>query len=480
MLPLRWQFELRVHRRKITAGLLGAGVLIAFTIALFAWPSGSADAALRAELAQEFAGAYPASASVNGNLVEVALVAAPTTTQITSAGPTAVWSYNGTVPGPQLRVDVGDTLRIELQNELPVATTIHWHGVRVPNAMDGVPGVNQETVAPGATFTYEFTPPDAGTFWYHSHTDGSEQLERGLYGALIVEDDESAQYSQDVVWVVDDWLLTADGEVDPDFNTATDVEHNGRWGDLVTVNASTAEVLAVRPGERVRLRLINASNGRVYAPDFGELTAQLIAVDGLYTRDTRPASGFELAPGNRIDVDIVLPDEPGTFEVTDDFTGDVFVLASLVSTGDPVVTRSFAPPSEPGVPVWSEAVEVGVDQEYRLNISRGDGRWQWTMNDRAYPDAETLDIEVGSFTKIRLTNESQLLHPMHLHGQFFKVISRNGETVDEGHFRETVLLLPGDTVDVGLVAVDRGTWAMHCHIQEHAEAGMMTLVEVGP
>lgn len=241
---------------------------------------------------------------------------------------------------------------------------------------------------------------------------------------------------------------------------------------------SAAATEAEHPGERVRLRLVNASNGRVYAPRFGELEAELIAVDGPYTRTPLPADGFELAPGNRIDVDLVIPDEPGAFEITDDFTGDVYILGTIDASGDPVVTPDFVAPTNPSLPRWTDAVKVGVDQDYRLNIRRGDGKWEWTMNDRAYPDAETLDIERGSFTKIRLTNESQLLHPIHLHGQFFKVVSRNGESVDEGHFRDTVLVFPGDEVEIGLVALDEGTWAMHCHIQEHAGAGMMTFVDV--
>lgn len=454
------------------------GALIGLASAVLMLSAANSDSTARGELEREFDGSYPDAATATGDQVDVVLTAAVATAKIADGSPTEVWAYNGTVPGPQLRIAVGDTLRVELRNELPMATTIHWHGVRVPNDMDGVPDVNQQAVAPGDTFRYEFTPPDAGTFWYHSHTNGSEQLERGLYGSLVVEDATAAKYSRDLVWMIDDWLLTEDAQVDPEFNTPSDIEHNGRWGDVITVNASTKEVLEVRPGERLRLRLVNASNGRVYAPAFGGLAAELIAVDGLYVRDRRPADGFELAPGNRIDVDIVVPDEPHTFEVTDDFTGDIFVLATVVAVGDPVRTPDFPAPTNPQVPTWTGADDVAVDREFRLNIRRGTGRWEWTMNDEVYPDVDPLEIRRRSFTKIRLSNESQLLHPIHLHGQFFKVIARNGRAVDEGYFRETVLLYPGDQVDVGLVPLDEGLWAMHCHIQEHAEAGMMTLVDV--
>lgn len=440
--------------------------------------SDDADDQERADLVAEFGDSYGITARADGSIVEVDLVAAPATTEVVAGTVTDVWAFNGTVPGPPLRVALGDTLRVNLHNQLSEPTTIHWHGVRVPNAMDGVPGLTQEAVPPAGKHTYEFTAPDAGTFWYHSHTNGSEQLERGLYGSLVVEEPAPNGWSQDLVWVIDDWLLTADGEIDPDFDTAADREHNGRWGTTVTVNGSTQAVASLQPGERVRLRMINASNGRIYAPRFGDLDAQVIAVDGLLTRTPLPADGFLLAPGSRIDVDLVAPDQPGSYTVSDDFTGDVLALAAIDVSGEPVATPDFASPRDPDLPVWERAAEVAIDREYALNIRRADDRWQWTMNDRAFPDVDALEIEAGSFTKIRLTNDSQLLHPMHLHGQFFKVITRNGETVDEGHFRDTVLLFAGDQVDIGVVALDAGTWAFHCHIQEHAAAGMMTIVDV--
>ncbi|MBW1907241.1 MAG: multicopper oxidase domain-containing protein, partial [Deltaproteobacteria bacterium] len=235
------------------------------------------------------------------------LTAAPTSIQQFDGRLLDVWAYNGTVPGPVLRVRLGEEIEVKLHNRLPQPTTIHWHGVRVPNAMDGVPGVTQEAVAPGASFTYRFTPKDAGTFWFHPHVRTAEQVERGLYGVLIVDDAAPRPYSRDEVWVLDDWRLGPDGQIDPNFVTRHDLAHDGRWGQLVTVNGETSQELIVRPGERIRLRLVNTSNGRVYRPDFSGLDPRIIAVDGMYTRHPLPAEGFEIAPANRVDLDIVIP-----------------------------------------------------------------------------------------------------------------------------------------------------------------------------
>src|SRR6516225_5334825 len=208
----------------------------------------------------EFEGSYPVNARPNGTVRTFDIVATPARVSLAGRGVTEVWAYNGQVPGPELRVRLGETVRVRFTNRLPQATTIHWHGVRVPNGMDGVPTAARPAIEPGGSFTYEFTPKDAGTFWYHPHHRSSEQVERGLYGVLVVEDASPPAYQQDVVWVLDDWLLTPDQQVDPNFNTMHDLAHDGRWGNLITVNGRTDTVLGAKPGSRIRLRLLNAAN----------------------------------------------------------------------------------------------------------------------------------------------------------------------------------------------------------------------------
>ena len=430
---------------------------------------------------RQLAEAYPSDAPDVTGTREFELRAAPATTPLFDGRLLDVWAYNGQVPGPILRVRLGEEVVVRLQNDLPQPTTIHWHGVRVPNAMDGVPGVTQDAIPPGGSFTYRFVPKDAGTFWFHPHVRGAEQVERGLYGVLVVDDAESLPYDRDEVWVLDDWRLGPDGQLDPRFVTRHDLAHDGRWGQVVTVNGDAAQQLSVRPGERLRLRLVNTSNGRVYRPDFGALAPRVVAVDGMYTARPLPLEGFELAPGNRLDLDIVIPASApvGAYTVTDRFTRRPSTLATIRVRGEPVETPSFDPPSNPKVPAWDGAADRPVDVTYVLNARRGGEHGiQWTINGRPWGEHQVTELEAGRWVRVRFRNDSGRLHPMHIHGQFFEVIARNGEPVATPYFRDTVLLHGRETLDVGMVPVDWGRWMMHCHILEHAESGMMTEVQV--
>jgi len=200
-------------------------------------------------LARELKGAFPERAAPTGTVRTFDIEAREAELALIDGGKLRVWAYNGSVPGPELRIRLGETLRVRFTNRLPQPTTIHWHGVRVPNAMDGVPHVTQPPVEPGGSFTYEFTPKDAGTFWFHPHVRSSEQVERGLYGVLVVEDRAPPPYTRDVVWVLDDWLLDETRQIFDRFNTMHDLMHDGRWGNVVTVNGRTNSVLEARGGE---------------------------------------------------------------------------------------------------------------------------------------------------------------------------------------------------------------------------------------
>lgn len=435
----------------------------------------------------EFEGAYPVEATPTGTVRTFDITAAPTEHALGDGRRLAVWAYNGTVPGPTLRIRLGETLRVRFSNALPDETTIHWHGVRLPNEMDGVPSLTQPAVTPGDTFVYEFTPKDAGTFWFHPHVRSSEQVERGLYGVLIVEDVDPPAYDRDLVWVLDDWRLDDAGQIDERFNTRHDLAHDGRWGSVRTVNGRTEETLTLRPGERVRLRLLNSANGRIVAPDFGGLQARIVAVDGLYLREAIAADGFELAPGNRVDVDLTadrLTSE--VIDVVDRFGRGGDVIARVVIDGEPSPTPSFASPARAHVPAWAVGLEVAPHHTYRLNARSG-GQYgiEWTIDERAFTghtahhdSSAEVSLRRGQFHRLQFVNESARLHPIHIHGMFFRVLARNGTRVDEPFFRDTVLVHGRETIDIGVIATDAGSWMLHCHILEHAEAGMMTTIRV--
>lgn len=433
------------------------------------------------KLVEEFQGAYAKDAVSNGRIVEYDIIARESEVELYDGVKTRVWAYNGIVPGPVLVADLGDTVRVNFKNNLPQETTIHWHGVRVPNAMDGVPGVNQDSIKPGETFVYEFTPKDAGTFWYHPHVRGSEQVERGLYGALIVRDDNDYQFDQDITWVLDDWRLLNSGQIDSRFNIGHDLMHDGRWGNIISVNGSLQQSLSIKPGERVRLRIINSSNGRIYKLDFGSLDAQVIAVDGMDVGKSFNPAEFDFAPGNRLDVDLTAPSSLAGSSgiIKDTYQGQSNILSEVSVSSEIATVNDFIYSKDVLIPSWQDAGKLNSDITYNLHSAMGGPLGvKWMINGKSYPDMDIFSLKNGEFNKIKFVNNSFNLHPMHLHGQFFKVLSRNGEPSDEEFFRDTVLVKSQEVVEIGLVPLDKGLWAKHCHILEHAEAGMMTVFEV--
>ena len=433
-------------------------------------------------LENEFTDAYPEQQPPTTDIKYIELVATESSVGIIPPYQTSVWSYNGTVPGPVIRIKLGDTLQLKLINHLPQATTIHWHGVRVPNAMDGVPGVTQAPIAPGESFIYQFTPKDTGTFWFHPHVNAAEQVERGLHGVLIVEDPDEPEYSQEFVWVLDDWLLTADRQVYANFVTRHDLAHDGRWGNYLTVSGKYQPTFKVKAGERIRIRMVNVANGRVFSPAFAQLLPYVIAVDGMLTEAPFPLKNFYIAPGNRIDLDIFIPTSAAgkTLTVQDKYSRKNSTLAFLqVAPEEIVATPTFKSPHASHFPHWANALKHPIEHEFILNAKRG-GVYgiSWTIDNQAWPDTTAYKLAAGKFARLRFTNKSSRLHPMHLHGQFFKVIAKNGIAVQENFWRDTILIGPKESIDIGLIPLDKGLWANHCHILEHAEAGMMTTIDV--
>ncbi|HEX2136208.1 MAG TPA: multicopper oxidase family protein [Microvirga sp.] len=435
------------------------------------------------------------------------LVAAPARVALVGAPhpDTDVWCYQGRIPGPEIRARQGDRLSVELTNELPQETTVHWHGVRVPNAMDGVPHLTQPPIAPGATFTYEFDLPDAGTFWFHPHQRSFEQVERGLAGALIVEEREPIEVDRDVVWVLDDWRLRRDAAISDDFGNMMDVTHAGRVGNTVTVNGRLRDAFQVRAGERLRLRLINAANARIFALAFDGHAPQVIALDGQPVEPHRPdGDRVLLGPGQRADLVLDASHAPGArFAVTDTFyRGREYRLLDLAYSNEPALRQGppAAPiqlPSNPlpepdlGTAVRHEVVFAGgmmggmtggiVDgrpMDVREMLRHG---LAWTLSGMAGHDhahAPMLTLERGRSCVLAMHNETAWHHPMHLHGHVFRVLSRNGVAAARREWLDTVLVDPRERVEVAFVADNPGDWMFHCHVLEHQAGGMTGAIRV--
>jgi len=453
------------------------------SLPVFAVGAQAPDAGLLAQqLEREFKGAYRENPEPVGQVRRFELTAAPAEWGVVPPYRTAVWAYNGTVPGPVLRVKLGETVKVKLTNKLTQATTMHWHGIRVPNAMDGVPGVTQAPIEPGASFTYQFTTKDPGTFWFHPHLNAPEQIERGLYGALIVADPKEPRYSQDLVWVLDDWLFENGASIHDQFVTGHDLAHDGRWGNVASVNGRYLPSIPVKAGERLRVRLINAANGRVFSPAFEGVTPKVIAVDGMLAGAPFPLTEFNLAPGNRLDLDLVIPKDAAGKQlvVSNRFGRAPQTLAFLdVAAHTVVKTPTFEPPKAAHFPAWTGALAAPVAHEFILDAERG-GPYgiRWTIDGKTGHENIAAILPYGKFSRLRFTNQSGRLHPMHLHGQFFKLLATDDEPAQENFWRDTLLIGPQQSVDVGLVPLDKGLWANHCHILEHAEAGMMSTLKV--
>ncbi len=408
--------------------------------------------------------------------------------------PTPIWGYDGRVPGPPLRVKRGEELKVRLINELPQPTTIHWHGLRLPNAMDGVPHLTQHSVAPGQQFDYRFKPPDAGTFWYHAHFASPEQVERGLQGMLIVDEPTPPDVDRDVALTFDDWLLNADGTIDGDFRSTADASHAGRLGDHFTVNAQHALDIPVRTNERIRLRLLNAANSHLFAVTIEQHRPVVIAIDGqpaepYVARDAR----IVLAPGNRVDLALDATLAPGSSsQIMIETTHARVVIARLVyEAGAPARPAPRAemlklPPNPlPERMDFKGALKLDLPLDggaMRTRMGSGNAAGPgddpyariWTIAGKSstgHDGAPLFSVKRGRTVMLALPNRSAFPHAMHVHGHHFRLL----DALDDGwkpFWLDTVLVLPAQTARIAFVADNAGKWMFHCHMLEHQESGM--------
>lgn len=471
--------------------------------------------------------------AANAVVRDIELTAAPATIELDGSA-LETWAFNGQVPGPEIRLTAGEVLRARVRNDLPQPLTIHWHGIAIRNDMDGVPDLTQEAIPPGGEFIYEFTAPDPGTYFYHPHT--GTQLDTGLYAPLIVEDPaEFSGYDLDVPVLLDDWI---DGTGDsPDEilerlqgggSAMEDMESDeskgmdsmeGMHGDEQTPPASgegtmregeeeaaetgAAEgplgddtgdvdypfylingrapadpaVFEARPGDRVRLRIINAGSDTPFRVAVGGLPLTVIATDG-FSVEPVTVDSILVGMGERYDVAVSIPDE-GAFPlvaqaegkggralaVLDSGTGDLpmpdvsvpELQRRLLTLDDLVATDAVSlPPGEP-------------DRTYRVGLTGTMARYNWALTGTE-EDGVTLPVREGERVRLVFANETAMWHPLHLHGQTFQVV-REDRTL--GARKDTVIVPAQGRVTVEFLADNPGQWALHCHNIYHAEAGMV-------
>ena len=405
---------------------------------------------------------------------------------------TDVWCYNGRVPGPELRVRQGERVRIAVHNALGEDTTVHWHGVRVPNAMDGVPHLTQEPIAPGKEFLYEFDAADAGTFWYHPHARSHEQVERGLAGAFVVEDRKAPDVDRDVTWVLDDWRLTRQARISPDFLSAFDTTHAGRLGNTVTVNGAILERFEVRAGERLRLRLLNVANARTFGLQFEGHRPWIVAYDGHPVEPHEPAGGtVVVGSSQRVDLVLDAGGAPGASHVVRDvyYPRQAYRLLELAYRDETPLKRDAreAPPALAANPLPEPDLDRASTHELRIgggamSAERVSGG-AWAINGKAgghehHRHEPLFAVKRGTTVAIDFRNETMWPHPMHLHGHAFRVLSRNGIANARREWRDTVLLERREAARIAFVADNPGDWMLHCHVLEHQATGMMATFRV--
>lgn len=416
---------------------------------------------------------------------------------------TTAWSYNGTVPGTPIVARVGDRLVVEARNRLPVATNIHWHGLEVPNDQDG-PGT---TIEPGAARRYEFTLRRTGTYWYHPHQmPVLPQLDRGLYGALVVLAPEDSAYSGDHLLVLDDWLLDAAGRRLEGTGTGA----MERLGNVETVNGKTGEAiepLSFVAGGLYKLRIVNASTAAVHTLRITGHRFRVTHLDGHGVAQPWLTETINLSPGERIDAEVEAVGRPGSAHAIE--SDRPRLGASVPIRYEDGALAAVASPYRPPASVAPAGiVQRAPDHTLVLGSAMGMGggmmgggvmggghdmhgsgpgapapssMMRWTINGRSFPETDPLFVRVGEVVKVRFENrDTRMMHPMdhpiHLHGTRFLVVAVNGQPPDQELWKDTVSVPAGGSVEIAFAMPSAGEWMLHCHIIDHEDGGMMTVV----
>ena len=409
---------------------------------------------------------------------------------------TDVWTINGQVPGPILRVKQGEDVFVRLTNNLPQPVALHWQGLRLANAMDGAAGLTQAPVAPGGRMDIRFTAHDPGTYWYRpaAFPHAAEQKGRGVYGLLIVDGRADPPADQEVLAVIDDWRLDELARIRGPFLDAADVHGAGRIGSLITVNGQPApQTFTARPGARIRLRILNACSARLMSLGFEGLRPLVVGVDGQSCEPFEPARmTLPSGPGSRFDVLFDLPreggGEPGLTLRGGGLRGD-----SPEQQGGRLITFNMeGEPLPPRGPILSQqnpalppVIKLQAARRLDLTIEKSqssyDPRQIWTWNGVASHGADSpalFKVKQGQAVTLGFINKTGIAQTIHVHGHALRVL----HLLDDGwepYWRDSVIVPPGGTVRVAFLADNPGKWLIESAILDHAMSGLAAWFEVG-
>ncbi len=457
----------------------------------------------------------PAATPTTGaapNALDVALTAGPA--QIDLGGVTvSTWAYDGRVPGKEIRLRKGEKLRAAVTNNLSADTSVHWHGLAIPNPMDGVPILTQPATKPGQRFDYEFVVPDSGTYWFHSHE--GTQTDRGLYGPLIIEDaGERANYDDELVLVLDDWI---DGTgTNPD-QVLENLKRNGManmgpmganagvtpttplgddGGDVtypyfvingrVTTDPQTVDY---RAGQRIRLRIINAGGDTAFRVGVPDTKLTVTHTDG-FPVVPHETDSVVLGMGERVDATITVNSSVPVIAAP--YGKDGYAQLNMRVNGTPsdvkvdqfvAALKAAAPLDTATLPAAPEAQlpQRNPDQTLELRLAGPTNGYNWTINGKLYdPPNDGMAVKPGQRVRLRFVNESKMFHPMHFHGHTAQVMLPTGGPGGSGQVpaarKDTVLVAPLATVEMDFDTNNPGRWINHCHNTYHLESGMATFV----
>lgn len=415
------------------------------------------------------------------------LIAAPVDMELVPGHVTPAWGYGGQAPGVELRCRQGERLRVRFINKLEQQSTIHWHGIRLPLAMDGVPYVSQAPVLPGEYFDYDFICPDAGSYWYHPHTTSSEQLGRGLVGPLIVEEREPTGFRHERTLSLKTWHVDEQGAFTP-FSVPREAAREGTRGRLTTINGEPNPTLELPAGQVVRLRLINLDNTVTYRLNLPGGEARIYALDGNPVQPRPLGKEYWLGPGMRIDLALKVPAAGQELSLRN----GPLRLATLKGSANNEAPGDW-PPALPANPVaepdlakaetlrfnfeWAAALASPADEaagRYKYWQINGQA---WDINDKTCADRPIASLKLGGHYIFVLRNMAQYQHPIHLHGMSFKVLDSDRKRIIP-YFTDTYLLGKNETARIAFVADNPGVWMFHCHVIDHMETGLMAAIEV--